>query len=319
MSERIMEEAVAWHAAQADDGMDWDGFTRWLEADPRHREAFDAVALASDAIDRHRDRIARLLPNAAANDDEPAPRGRRWPWLAGGGIAAALALVVGVPMMRPTSAPAPAPAETVYATRGGEQRTVRFADGSTARLAPGSRLAVADGPAPVLTLTGGAYFDIRHDPDRRLTIVAGDHRITDIGTRLDVLSDARVTRVAVAEGQVRVASPFFARDVALNAGTELVVDRKAGQARTRAVAAGDVGAWRDGRLVYDDAPLSLVAADIGRYAGVEVTLAPGLADRRFSGVLTIGTGGTLVDELGRIMGIGVHRRDGAVRLGERER
>ena len=61
MNEDIHEEAARWFAAQDADDMDWDGFTAWLEADPRHRQAFDAVALLDDRISTQRDAIGREL------------------------------------------------------------------------------------------------------------------------------------------------------------------------------------------------------------------------------------------------------------------
>ena len=62
---RIEEEAAAWQVASANDDMDWDGFTRWLEADPRHRRAFDEVALADTLVDDHRESLAQEIGLAA--------------------------------------------------------------------------------------------------------------------------------------------------------------------------------------------------------------------------------------------------------------
>ena len=46
-----------------------------------------------------------------------------------------------------------------------------------------------------------------------------------------------------------------------------------------------VGAWRNGRLTYRDAPLSLVAADLTRATGLSVTVAPSVGPRAFSGTI----------------------------------
>ena len=54
----IAQEAAAWHAASFDDDMDWDGFTAWLEADPR----IEAVHWAGLASHPHHDRAAKYLP-----------------------------------------------------------------------------------------------------------------------------------------------------------------------------------------------------------------------------------------------------------------
>src|SRR6187397_2306196 len=96
--ERIEEEAAAWHVASTGDDMDWVGFTRWLEADARHRLAFDEVALADAWIEDHREALAPEIGDAAQIDREDSvvalrPR-RRWPLWTGAGIAASLAAVM---------------------------------------------------------------------------------------------------------------------------------------------------------------------------------------------------------------------------------
>ena len=47
IADQIADQAIAWHLSQ--DGMDasaWHRFVEWLEADPRHAEAYDRIALA---------------------------------------------------------------------------------------------------------------------------------------------------------------------------------------------------------------------------------------------------------------------------------
>ena len=56
--DRIIEQAAAWHVASSDDAIDWDGFTAWLEADPRHRTAYDEIALTDAVVLDHRDILA---------------------------------------------------------------------------------------------------------------------------------------------------------------------------------------------------------------------------------------------------------------------
>ena len=107
---RIEEDAAAWQVASAGDDMDWDGFTQWLEADPRHRRAFDEVALADALVDDHRESLARPGASAevAAGDNvvELRPQRRRWPLWLGTGIAASLAVVMIAGQVIP---PAPEP------------------------------------------------------------------------------------------------------------------------------------------------------------------------------------------------------------------
>lgn len=298
MTERIEAEAARWYAAQDGDAMDWEGFTAWLEADPRHRAAFDGVALLGDALDRGRDAIAAHLP---ANEDAAPEQGgsRRWRWwwgVAGGGAAAAaLALVLAVPR---ESAPA------VYATAA-ETRTVALADGARVTLAPRSRLAVSGGPGDRLTLEGAAYFDVPHRPDRTLTVRVGGFEVRDIGTRFAITSASAIARIEVAEGRLAIASDQLARPVELAAGQSADADFAEGRVRLGVVAPASVASWRSGQLRYADAPLALVAADIARYGGKPVDVDPALRTRRFSGVLRISDGSKLAATLGAIMAIDV--------------
>ncbi|WP_336965776.1 FecR family protein [Sphingobium aquiterrae] len=314
--DRLLEEAIAWHRALESDDADWDGYALWLEADPRHREVFDEVALLDDAVARHRDTLASVL--AVAESPAPAQavgtqavvtgaRSRRG-WLVGS-IAASLALLIGVPYsLRPTPA-------TIYETGRNASRTLAFADGISVTLAPGSRLSVSGkGAADMDVAQGEAYFDVRHDPARTLTVTAGDYRISDIGTRFAVnLSDASF-RVGVAEGHVAVSRPADddRKTLQVSAGHQLVAT--GGAARLSPVTPDQVGSWRSGKLVYSDTPLALVVADIARYSGKKIMIDPALGHSHFSGVLVIGDGSKLLADLAGLMAIRVRDEGGHMRI-----
>jgi transmembrane sensor len=301
-ADAIIEQATAWHLASQRADMDWAAFTAWLEADPRHRTAYDEIALADAAFAEHRGALASAF---TANDDEPAkaqPRpGRRWGW-AGGAVAASLAAALAVQQFIPGA--------VTYQTEG-TGRTIALADGSTVELAPNSRLEV-DGQE--LALAGGAWFDIRHDPNRQLTIRADGIAIGDIGTKFDVQASGGQVRVEVAEGRVRVSGQALAKPVDLSQGQALAFDPKGGIAAIGHLADGDIGEWRSGRLTFQDAPLALVAADLSRYAGVKVTVAENLEDRHFTGTLVIGDGKSALRDLSQLMGLGLGRSGDGYRL-----
>lgn len=298
----IIDQAAAWQLASAGDDMDWDAFTRWLEADPRHARAFDELELTADRVEAHRDALMPAALPVAANDEEPikAPRTRGgwWRWT-GGAVAAALAVAMVAPRFM-------TPDPAVYVTTG-QSRTIALEDGSRIELAPRSRLEVAGRQQEQLALAGGAWFDIRHDSDRAMRIRAGDVTISDIGTRFDVQATQGSTRVAVAEGRVAVASAALTSPVVLGKGRALEIDSAARTARLHPLADAQIGTWRSGRLSYSDAPLSLVAADLGRYAGVRVEVPDSLANRQFSGTLVIGDGTAALRDLSRLMDLGLER------------
>ena len=312
-NETILDQAIAWHRAQDDADFDWDGFTLWLEADPAHRTAFDSIALIDARIADHRATLAALMPSMEAPSmgmsvPPGAMRSPRRRWI-GGGIAAALALAVGIPFFRPSMPP---PVD--YRTGPGQARTIVLKDGSRIALAAASHLRVAGAAQDRLALEGSALFDIPHRPDRTMTIDAGGQQISDIGTRFDILADARMMRVAVAEGRISVAPRDGGDTVELPAGRQLLVDRVTRRGTTAAISPGTVGSWQQGRLVYEGVPLSLVASDLSRYAGVPVKAGADVADRPFSGVLIVGDGSGLVGEVAQFMDLRIVHKGGIVLL-----
>ena len=317
----IFAEALRWHADTLRDDMDWDGFTAWLEADARHAAAYDAVALGDALIDEHRGHLAgAAAENRHANDDAdaapvpatPAPPvvvRRGWMRWAGMAIAASLAAVLVAPQIMP-------PPPQVYTTSA-DSRTVALEDGSSVLLAPHSTLSIEGRHQQRMALSGGAWFDIRHDPSRALAITAGGVEIGDIGTRFDVQEAAGKVRVEVAEGEVQVSAAPLAQPIRLVEGRGLVYDGKGGTAVVRPLGAEAIGEWRQGRLSFDGAPLLLVAADLSRYAGLRVTVAPGLRDRAFSGTLVIGDGEAALRDLSQVLGVDLRRGPDGLVLDER--
>lgn len=306
-SERIWEEAAVWLARQKDDAMDWDGLTAWLEADPRHREAFDEVSLIDADLNEHRDAIWNVEQTAvptAANDARWTQWGR-WAGWAGGAVAAGVALVLalqpepnGVPMQD-------------YRASARKSAEIALADGTQITLAPASHLTVQ---GEKLALAGTGYFEVLHKPGRTLVVRAGDFEVSDIGTRFSIGNEADGVRVEVAEGTVAVASARMAKRISLSAGHGLIADTAGGTVRLTQIQPTAVASWRTGKLQFDQMPLALVARDVSRYSGYKVTVDPVIADRPFSGVIAIDDGGSPGATLAQILALDARPVEGGVRL-----
>lgn len=309
MSAETDEMAALWHLAQARDDMDWMAFAEWLAADPRHREAYDAIAMLDARIDAARPALSGLLTEEA----EPAPRraSRNILW---GSIAAILIAVIALGI-RPWLFDR-APEVVAYRAPLGQSREVKLSDGSIATLAPGSVLRVANSGKVPMTLDGTAFFDVRHNAGNSITVRAGDYEIRDIGTQFEVSSGGKMVRIAVTEGRVAVRSPNVAGEVTVDAGKALTLTGAGGAADMRPVGAQSVGAWRKGSLVYDDVPLIMVVADIARSSGQPVTIDPAIAQRRFSGVIAFGKREPMVTALGELTGLRTRTDGDAIRLGD---
>lgn len=301
---QVDEQALEWAIRAADPLFDdWDGLTGWLEADPGNHDRYDdALAAMAEA----RDRVAAMPVQTApvtANDERPARHGF-WRW-GGSAVAAMLVAVVGVSVWSERSQP--------YAveTAPGEQRTVQLADGSEVVLAGGSRVTLDRADTRVASVERGEMlFRVRHDAAHPFRVTAGDTQMVDLGTVFDVTHDPGRVRIAVAEGAVMVA-PDGAK-LRLDPGQAVV----ASGGELRRQSATDVGGWREGRLTFDNAPLSDVARDLTRELGRTVRADPALADRPFSGTIDIRSLRNDPARLGRLLGVSVRINGEAWVLGD---
>lgn len=304
--EGVLDEALAWHRALETDDADWDGYTLWLEADPRHRAASDQIVLTNRIVDDHAERLRTIAP--ATEPDAGRFRSRGW---IVGAIAASLAVAVGLPVAL-RSAP------DVRYESGRQVRHVALAGGIAIDLAPGSTLVANGGDATRLALTRGeAYFDVAHDPDRTLRIRAGRYAISDIGTTFGVNLSGQTVLVSVSSGHVTVDPPGPSAAVTVSAGQQLIGSPDSEDPMITSVPSADAGGWRRGRLTYSDAPLSIVAGDVSRYVGKPVVVDPSIANRRFSGVLKIGDGTELLPTLADVMGLSTRMEGDRVLLSAR--
>jgi len=114
---------------------------------------------------------------------------------------------------------------------------------------------------------GEALFNVEHDASRPFTVDAGNGQVTVTGTRFDVRRDPDKTRIAVAQGSVKVQGRAArqAQSVSLTAGLGTQIDARGKVATPYAVNTEALTAWRNGKLVFNDAPLKDVAEEVSRY------------------------------------------------------
>jgi transmembrane sensor len=291
MSARVTREAkdqaIAWVMLTRDPGFaDWDGFTAWLEADAGHARLYDELMLADEGI------AAQLARSA------PAVR-RHWRWpVVGGAVAAALALVAVVPTItRPDVAP------RTIASAPGQKLTVKLADGSRIDMNGATRL-VLDGPRHARLERGEALFAVVHDEARPFEVASGDALIRDVGTTFNVVRDPMRFTVTVSEGEI-VFNPER-EQVHVTAGQQ--IEEAGDQLLVTRVETAQVGAWRQGRLIYRGAKLARVADDLSRGLGLPVAADASVSARPFSGIIQLeGKGEDALRSAAMILGVDVRR------------
>ena len=279
------EEAIGWVLRLREAGADdWQAFTSWLEADPRHAATYDRVSLADadafEALRRNvRPRSAPIIAqSSAAYAARPSPPRRL---LFGSVLAAALVASIGGGLLLTQGA-------DVYAvtTRPGEQRQLALADGTRVELNGDSRLLLDHrNPRFAELASGEANFTVTHNAGAPFELKTGEAVLRDVGTSFNVRRRGSVTEVAVAEGAV-VYNPDH-EAIMLARGDRLRDPDGSAAAERSHVAPGTVAQWRKGQLSFENERLEAVAAEISATSGVILTVAPRLADRRFTGSLAL--------------------------------
>ncbi len=297
------EAAATWLVRlQADDTSeaDWLAFERWL-ADPANKAAMAVVENVIGEVDDHAAEIAAALksPPRSGRVIPLRPKGGtrlvRTIW--GGAIAAALAAAAAL-LVVPNLIP-PAAKELAYSAPTDAPLSITLPDNSTAELNRGAEIKVrwTKTERRVVLSRGEAAFKVKHIPAQPFVVAAGEETIRDIGTEFNVLRRTDSVAVTVKEGVVNVAGPGIA-PVDVTAGHSLVVNHAKRQAILSQVNPDDAFAWQQGRLVYHDATLAMIVADLNRYGATQIRLADATVGQlRFSGVLMIQPSGKMVSQL----------------------
>lgn len=276
-----------------------EAFRRALDVDPRRGPLYaaldDALRPLSAAPAAEVDVEAALARVLSRRDARPVlvaePTPQRGPRLASPSAvraplwrsaaflraaAAVLLLVGGALVWRMLAKPSGGTSTEQYATAVGARRTVRLPDGSVAQLAPLSRIVLAAGygrAERALTLTGEAYFEVRHDAAHPFVVHTAAAEIRDLGTTFLVdAGDSTGAGVVVTSGSVSLRPAAGGEAAVLRAGDRGAVTA-AGELRVeRGAATDDDVAWTHGRLVFRDAPVAEVAAELRRWYGITLVV-----------------------------------------------
>jgi transmembrane sensor len=301
----IDDRAIGWHVRlRAADVSTWEAFEVWLGKDSRHLAAFEGVAALDPDID---DALGSPQPRLSlvANGTMPAHRAsRRW-WIGGASaaVAAALIAIIAGPGIFAGS-------RYQIATTAGQHLNIDLGDGSQIAMNGATRITLDRNDKRFAALDSGeATFSIRHDPTHPFAVDVGGVKVRDTGTVFNVVRKPEGVTVEVRAGSVvydadKEAVPVKAGQ-ALNAATgstKIIVTPKRPES---------IATWREGRLDYDMEPFTTIASDVSRNLGTPVIVDPALAQRRFSGTITLERNHPrFFARLAALLGVKV-KRDGA--------
>jgi len=278
--EKIEEEAADW-LARVDRGLSREEevlFARWKAADIEHRIIF----LQLQAAWQRADRLAAMR--------QPSPSASRLPRrlpLKAAAIAAVLVMCVGLGLGLAYRARDIPPQR--FETAIGARRSLNLADGTHVELNTNTVIhASITREARTVTLDRGqAYFEVVHDDRHPFVVIAGNHRITDLGTKFSVRRDGDRVDVVVTEGEVRVehiAGEHVGAPVVAERNMVVIARRNetlVAQRHPKEI--DDAMLWRSGMLSFNQEPLAAVAEDINRYNTRKIEVVGPARDIRIGG------------------------------------
>jgi transmembrane sensor len=282
------EMAVAWFTRLRGNptAAEREAFEKWLAATPANRAAWRRAAGLWSAAGAAGARVAEEEAPKLAAYLETIDRNKRRKVLrrAAGSLSAVLALVGATLWLESPNFFQDLTADYVAAR--GERRLVALPDTSTVLLDADSALDVdfAAGERRVKLLRGTAFFSVA-TTGAPFTVDAASGEVRVLGTEFDVRLDKGGAVVTLAQGKVEVEAG--AHMASLIPGEQVrFSDRDIGPVSKADL--DSVLAWREGRLIFNEARLADVVAEVARYRpGRVIITSDKLADWVVSGSLSL--------------------------------
>lgn len=273
-SNTVAMEAREWFVRLLDDDVSADELAlwqAWLARSPAHRSAWDRVSDAWSLGGEGAPKRPSVTDLAADTYDGSTPvahwsgkprRGAR-PALIAASLAIAVLGTSAAFFVMPT-----VEAQAITTARA-EHKQAALADGSKLEVGAmtGVQVRMSDVRREVKLDSGEAFFRVAHDPGRPFVVKTPFGAVKGAGAfNVDVAGGQLC--ITVTDGDVVVQpSGLFTKPVRVASGQQLVVNKSGA-----VVAAGSPVTWTQGRLEYRNTRLSVVVADVNRYAEHPIVL-----------------------------------------------
>ncbi len=256
----IEERAADWLMARRDQ-------KSWTEDDQKNLDAWLAVSFANQvAYFRLEAAVGRAERLRALRPSLNQPRSI-WPVVFKTAVAFSLVAIVGVAGTKYFLEPY----TSAYQTSFGARETLSLNDGSQIELNSDTSVRIVQNANARRAWLdkGEAYFQIKHDAQHPFVVMAGENRVTDLGTKFAMRRYSDHVEVTLVEGSVRLDTAervSTARSAILKPGDVATV--RAGSIAVIRKSPRDVAdglGWRRGILIFRYTTLAQAAAEFNRY------------------------------------------------------
>lgn len=270
----VHDEAAAWVArfdGRAPAAEERATFNDWIGRSPDHASAYEEALrtwrdlAAMRGSEQYRALLGKPTLRERLVSVLRAPR-----WVA---VAVSVAAIVAVAWLGVSLDALPfLHLPTLVATQPAEVRELTLPDGTRIVLGAQSQIdfVVTGNTRRATVIAGDAFFAVAHDASRPFIVSAGDYTVRVVGTQFEIRRRPDTVRVAVSEGRVAVGRAGERDASVLPSGAAWTAGKSG--VEVHPVDAFDVGAWRRGRLFYDNTMLRDIVADANRYTHTRIVI-----------------------------------------------
>lgn len=127
----------------------------------------------------------------------------------------------------------------------------------------------------MVELEGEAYIKVAKDKARPFTVKAGSLNVVALGTAFNICAYPGDNKISATleEGKVEITNNLVGgKGYMLSPGEQIDYYSDSRKSYTSRVKVGDVIAWKEGKLVFNEAPFSEVVTRLGRWFNADIQL-----------------------------------------------
>ncbi len=173
----------------------------------------------------------------------------------------------------------------------GSQTVVQLSDGTEVNLNYGSRIKYPrnfNGDTREITLSGEGYFNVAHNPDKPFIVKTGKLNVKALGTEFNVRAypGDDVIATTLVEGKVVIEKRIPGEKPkpvgTLIPGQHIAYLINSGKIISTKGRIDKYIAWKDGKLVFDNEPITMVAQKLSRNFNVDIEVADDIKDLTYT-------------------------------------
>jgi len=177
-----------------------------------------------------------------------------------------------------------------YSSEKGSVSTIHLEDGSSIWLSSGTKLVIDKNKKgeTIARLNGEAFFDLTPNTNRKFIVDLGNFQVKDIGTTFNVRAyeSEQTISTTLIKGQIDLIKGSGRSFLTVKPGEYVEYNKTSKEIAVNQQDPSIVTAWKDGKFVFIDQPLSEICTDLENWYNVEIQIEDQkLASTRYTSVV----------------------------------